>query len=215
VASAPALDRSQRAEQAKAARREEILAAARRIFAARGFRGTTIADIAEEAGIALGTIYLYFPSKEAVFAALNQRLGEIVAGAVQSVAPTRSVQETVRKRVREVFDACSRNRDLVRLVVLNMDPGTELNRRMQAAAEVRNRPLTKELERAVELGTVRRCDPAVTARLIEGMVSMAVYQAFVLAGGEDADTYRDTCADMITAYLQPMVAPSPGGEAGR
>ena len=216
MASAPALDRSQRAELAKAARREEILAAARRIFAAQGFRGTTIADIAEEAGIALGTIYLYYPSKEAVFAALNQRLGEIVAGAVQSVAPTRSVEETVRKRVREVFDACSRNRDLVRLVVLNMDPGTELNRRMQAAAEVRNRPLTKEIATAVEHGTIRPCDPAVTARLIEGMVSMAVYQAFVLAGGEDADTYRQTCADMIAAYLRPVVEPSPDdGGAGR
>ena len=211
MSSAPALDRSQRAELAKATRREEILAAARRVFAARGFRGTTIADIAEEAGIALGTIYLYYPSKEAVFAALNQRLGEIVAGAVQSVTPTRSVQETVRKRVHEVFAACSGNRDLVRLVVLNMDPGTDADRRVQAAAAVRNRPLTRELERAVELGTVRQCDPAVTARLIEGMVSMAVYQAFVLAGGEEADAYRDTCAEMITAYLQTAQPDDAGG----
>ena len=70
-----------RAELAKAARREDILAAARRVFAARGFRGTTIADIADDAGIALGTIYLYFPSKEGVFAALNARLGELIAEA--------------------------------------------------------------------------------------------------------------------------------------
>jgi AcrR family transcriptional regulator len=216
LASAPALERSRKAELAKAARREEILAAARRVFAERGFRGTTIADIAEEAGIALGTIYLYYPSKEAVFAALNERLGEIVSDSVQAVPPTRSVLETTRKRVRRVFDACSRNRDLVRLVVLNTDPGTELTRRMQATAEARNRPLARELGAAVAAGTVRPCDPAVTARLIEGMVSMAVYQAFVLSGGEDADTYRDTCADMIAAYLQPVAGPSPDdGGAGR
>jgi len=216
LASAPILDRSQRAELAKAARRDEILAAARRVFAERGFRGTTIADIAGEAGIALGTIYLYFPSKEAVFAALNQRLGEIVSGSVQDIPPTRSVVETTRKRVRSVFDACSRNRDLVRLIVLNTDQGTELTRRMQAAAEARNRPLARELQAAIAAGTIRRCDPVVTARLIEGMVSMAVYQAFVLSGGEDAETYSETCADMIAAYLQSEVGPPvEGGETGR
>jgi len=76
VATSPVLDRTQRAELAKAARREEILEAARRVFAARGFRGTTIADVAEEAGTALGTIYLYFPSKEAVFGALEGTIYE-------------------------------------------------------------------------------------------------------------------------------------------
>ncbi len=209
MAAPPVLDRSQRAELAKAARREEILAAARRVFATRGFRGTTIADIADEAGIALGTIYLYYPSKEAVFAALNQRLAELIAGAGRAVPPEPSMEATVRRRVHEVFATCSANRDLVRLAVINVDPGTELTRRMQAAAEVRNRPIAKEIAEAVERGTIRTCDPAITARLIEGIVSIAVYQAFVLAGGEDAETYRDTCAEMIVAYLRPVVG-TPG-----
>ena len=75
----PVADRDQRSELAREARRGEILAAARRVVAVRGFRGTTIADIAEEAEIALGTIYLYFTSKESVFAALNQQLRDFAA----------------------------------------------------------------------------------------------------------------------------------------
>ena len=202
MSSAPVLDRSRRAEIAKAARREEILAAARRVFAARGFRGTTIADIAEEAGIALGTIYLYFPSKEAVFAALNQQMAELFSTAVRDMRAVRSVRTTVVRRVAAVFEACAKNRDLVRLVVLNTDPGTDLDRRMHDAAEARHRPLAREIAAGIEAGTIRRCDPAVAARLIQGVISMAVYQAFVVNPNDDADAYRDACAEMICAYLQ-------------
>jgi hypothetical protein len=34
---------------------------------------------------------------------------------------------------------------------------------------------------------------------------MAVYQAFVLSDGQDADSYRDECAEMIVAYMTPAV----------
>ena len=48
-------------------KREDIVAAAARVFAAKGFTGTLIADIAREAGIGKGTIYEYFRSKEELF----------------------------------------------------------------------------------------------------------------------------------------------------
>jgi AcrR family transcriptional regulator len=182
VNDAPVLDRAQRAEAAKKMRREEILAAARRVFAERGFRGTTIADIAEEAGIALGTIYLYFPSKEAVFGALSRRFGELIV---------------------RVFDACRENRDLVQLVVMNSDPESEVARRMRQAEEERNRPFVAGIAAAMRRGVIRAGDPAVMARLVSGVVSIAVYQAFVISGGENADAFRDACADMVVAYMTP------------
>jgi AcrR family transcriptional regulator len=51
-------------------RREEVLEAARRIFARLGYAATTVEEIAKEAGMAKGTIYLYFRSKEEVYTAL-------------------------------------------------------------------------------------------------------------------------------------------------
>lgn len=51
-------------------RRQEILSAARGLFWKNGYHGTSIPKIAEEAELAPGTIYLYFPSKEALYAEL-------------------------------------------------------------------------------------------------------------------------------------------------
>ncbi|HYM16371.1 MAG TPA: TetR/AcrR family transcriptional regulator, partial [Dehalococcoidia bacterium] len=181
--------------------------AARRVFAVRGFRGTTIADIAEEARIALGTIYLYFPSKEAVFAALNETLNDLISGAIADVAPEGSLRETVRRRVDNVFAVCARNRDLLRLVVLNTDPGSDVTLRLRRAADERLRPLVAEFERGVLAGALRPGDAAIMARLASGLVSIAVYQAFVLSDGEAADQYAAECAEMITAYVSPPPSP--------
>jgi TetR/AcrR family transcriptional regulator, regulator of autoinduction and epiphytic fitness len=64
------------------ARRAVILDAALRVFGQYGFRRTSMDDIAREAGIGKGTIYLSFASKEEVFQALAQRLAQqMLAGA--------------------------------------------------------------------------------------------------------------------------------------
>ena len=52
-------------------RRAEIIAAAVQLFHERGFDATTVQHIAAAAGMATGTVYLYFPSKEAVLLALH------------------------------------------------------------------------------------------------------------------------------------------------
>ncbi len=204
MTSAPILDRTRKAEIAKAARREEILAAARRVFAKRGFRGTTIADIAEEAGIALGTIYLYFPSKQEVFAALNEEFNRLIIAAMTDVPPAVSLEETTRRRVDNVFRTCEANRDLVRLVVLNSDPDTAAAKRMRATDTERHGPMVAGIQAAIEAGFIRAGDAYIMTKLVHGLVSIAVYQAFILADGQDADKYRAACGDMIVSYLTPQ-----------
>ena len=61
-------------------RRDQILAAAHGVFASRGFKEATVGDIADAAGIAKGTLYLYFKSKDEVYwAALHRGLDELHA----------------------------------------------------------------------------------------------------------------------------------------
>lgn len=196
-------ERTRRAELAKAARREDILAAARRVFAEQGFRGTTIADIAEAAKIALGTIYLYFASKEDVFAALNQELSALIAAALTDAGGAQTLDDNVRTRIQNVFRVCGENRDLLTLVVLNTDRGSEVTQRLQQAEAARTAPMARGLERAMKAGLIRSADPAVMTKLINGLVSIAVYQAFVRSDGSDAETYCRMCSDMVTAYLRP------------
>lgn len=63
-------------EQLIAARRNQILDAATKVFAAKGFHPTTIKDIAREAGIADGTIYNYFENKTALMLGIFNRMNE-------------------------------------------------------------------------------------------------------------------------------------------
>jgi AcrR family transcriptional regulator len=51
-------------------RRDEIMTAAKKVFARNGFDGTTIADVAKEAGLSFDVVYQYFDSKGALFVAL-------------------------------------------------------------------------------------------------------------------------------------------------
>ena len=64
--------------QTKAATRERIIDAARQLFAANGFEASTTRDIADAAGIASGTLFNYFATKEDILASLA---AEAVAGA--------------------------------------------------------------------------------------------------------------------------------------
>jgi DNA-binding transcriptional regulator YbjK len=63
-----------RATEDKAIRREQLLAAAALLFDARGPREITIAEVARSAGLAKGTVYLYFATKEELFKVKRQLL---------------------------------------------------------------------------------------------------------------------------------------------
>jgi AcrR family transcriptional regulator len=65
---------SPRRQEQKAQRQEEILKAAFDVFAAHGFEAARIDDVARQAGIAKGTIYLYFRDKEQLFRAVVRSL---------------------------------------------------------------------------------------------------------------------------------------------
>jgi len=106
--------------QRRVARRQAILAAALREFSARGFAAARLDDVALVAGIAKGTIYLYFRDKEALFQDLiRSEMSPVVATLEAALAldlPVRIVAErAVELFVREVYGTS--RRDIVRLVL--------------------------------------------------------------------------------------------------
>jgi len=66
-------------------RRDEILDTAERLFHAKGYDKCTVNDILNEIGIAKGTFYYYFKSKEEVMDAIVSRYAEIAAGRVEEI----------------------------------------------------------------------------------------------------------------------------------
>jgi len=99
---------------AKEARRTQILSAAVRCFARRGYYETTIEDLVAETGLSRGALYLYYPSKEAIYLAISERWGcgleeAIRARLTPDLSPAATLQlliEVTGEHVRAETDAC-------------------------------------------------------------------------------------------------------------
>ena len=77
-----------RVSKPAAERREEILDAAERLFAAKGVTATTTGDILEAVGIAKGTLYYHFTGKDAILRALIERTAALIAERAAAAAAT-------------------------------------------------------------------------------------------------------------------------------
>ena len=110
----PALQRARSAAD-KELRRAQLVAAATQLFAESDFDAVTIARVAERAGVAKGTAYLYFATKETLFLALvREALARWLVALTQRLGRTRSAQAVPRAIAKSLAD----QRDLRRLLVL-------------------------------------------------------------------------------------------------
>ena len=85
--------------------RDRILAAARRTFRRRGYVRAPMAEIARSAGIAVGTLYLYFDSKEAIARAITAERFEAAVRVVIPALERPLTRPRIRRMVYDTFDA--------------------------------------------------------------------------------------------------------------
>jgi AcrR family transcriptional regulator len=115
--------RSRRAkppDMRKAERREAILAAALDEFSAQGFAATRLDDVAKRAGVAKGTLYLYFHSKDALFQELVRTMLTPVVGSLEALRDADVPMRVLADRmvdlfVDEIFG--TRRREVIRLMI--------------------------------------------------------------------------------------------------
>lgn len=110
---------SPRGQAQKSQRQEQILAAAFRVFASQGYEAARLDDVAERAGIAKGTIYLYFRDKKQLFRAVVRSL---LKKRLDAVARTfsGSAEDLLRDLVSRMYGEIVSNekvRSIVRLLV--------------------------------------------------------------------------------------------------
>ncbi|MDH3479934.1 MAG: TetR family transcriptional regulator, partial [Gemmatimonadota bacterium] len=98
----------------KEAKRERMLDAAVLEIARHGYFGTTVSSIARRAGVADGTIYLYFKSKEDVLVSIFQRAMQQFIGEAQRIVddPVAGAEEKFRRTVTLHLSLLGENRDL-------------------------------------------------------------------------------------------------------
>ncbi|HSN26615.1 MAG TPA: TetR/AcrR family transcriptional regulator [Kofleriaceae bacterium] len=88
-------------------KRERILSAAERIFARHGFFAAKVSDVAKEAGVADGTIYLYFKSKDDLLISLFERRMLELTEALQEAIAGKPPREQLRSFIRTYLQKCS------------------------------------------------------------------------------------------------------------
>jgi AcrR family transcriptional regulator len=106
-------------EESRARKREEILACAARVFAANGFPGTDVQAVADAAGVAKGTLYLYFPSKEEMFlAAVDQGIKQLKAYIDSCTADLADPLERIGAAIHAYLRFFKKHPELVELLIL-------------------------------------------------------------------------------------------------
>ena len=107
---------------------QQIIEAAIRVFARNSYYNSRVSDIAREASIASGTIYLYFKTKDEILVTLFQdKMAQWVASVRREVAAERDPLAKIRKIVALHF-RCSRRVELAEVVQVEPAAGPEVLR---------------------------------------------------------------------------------------
>jgi AcrR family transcriptional regulator len=158
-----------RSSRRRARTRANLLVAARKVFAQRGYHDTSIAEITGLADIGVGTFYLYFRDKEELFATLIheglQGTREQITAAIQ-----RAGQSTLPTIVETIFHHAYAQRDLFQIA---LGQGNNANRAFRAQAEIAH-ALMQVLETAQSEGILAGYDVALLARFITGIIMQGI-----------------------------------------
>jgi AcrR family transcriptional regulator len=194
-------------------KREVVLAAAVRCFAAHGLAGSGMRDIARAAGLTEGTLYHYFPSKDALIAGAF-RWSAFGAPDVRSAMARRELplRERLLSVGEEFLAALRRDPDWTRVVIreaLRAAPegdgnGNTIRGALVTLATDRIRALSAALRDELRAGRIAECDPRqVAAHLLHALLGHFVAEA---VGGaaprEAADPFLVHLVDTIAGALE-------------
>ncbi len=112
------MPRPSRSEVLTAFRKSALLDAARRVFGQSGFEAATIDDIARDAGVAKGTVYLYYPSKWSIYwAALEEGIAELDGLTRERVRRATTLHQAIRDFILTKVEYFDERRDFFRIYV--------------------------------------------------------------------------------------------------
>lgn len=191
-------------EQLTEQRRKQILDAALAVFSRKGYGQSTIPDIAREGGIAVGTIYNYYPSKRDI-------LVSVLAGRVLSEpflnlmeqSPEVDDREFFRALAQERLTMLSRDADKFLFMISEVYRDQEFRRQWaQGVVQPALRRAEKRVRSRMESGAFRPMQAEIAVRALAGMgIGFAV---LTMIEGEDGPCYRLPTED-LAAQLADIV----------
>jgi AcrR family transcriptional regulator len=193
-------------------RKKQILEAATRVFAARGFEGATISDIAREAGIAEGSIYNYFKNKNDLLISLPRQMIEPAIANVNArmsmtgVAEPFAPEQMLTMVAKNIVSAIQQNAHIFRALVSalpNMKQSQRekyLNQVVMYATGVLESYFVEQIKQGV---FCPHQNPTILARAFVGMFFPYIVFRELLQVETDADwTYDQIIAETVPLFLR-------------
>jgi TetR/AcrR family fatty acid metabolism transcriptional regulator len=187
-------------------RRRELVDAAVRVFARKGFHGSRVGDIAEEAGVAHGLLYHYFRSKDEVLETIFRETWSGLVGQTRRIEESCDhLPEQLRRFARIYLGSWLVTPEVIRVLVREVARSPEVGNRVDEIRE-----LFVVLQRMIaagrERGEVRAdCDPQLAAWAVYGALE-EILTGWVLgqlpAEEEDVERAVVTVVDVACAGLQ-------------
>ena len=188
--------------------RKEILLAAEKLFAAKGFFPTTMSEIAQEAQFGTGTLYKYFKSKEDLyFTLIEEKTAEINRPIRAELSKKMSAIERVEKILRIQFEFIERNRDFFRIYIsersgfewtVKDDLGKGIYKKMVAYIHL----LAQVMKQGIKDGAFKPKDPMDLAHALVGIVNSFVFEWLIAPRPYPLLSKVDTVLDIFLRGAQ-------------
>jgi AcrR family transcriptional regulator len=159
-----------RGARRRARTRTDLLVAARKVFAIRGYHDATITEITETAAVGAGTFYLHFPDKEAIFTTvLEEGLQAIRQQVMEEVAY--HSHPSLPVAIRAVFHRVYEQRDLIRIARMGAAGAARRSRGPDLLVEM----FLRFLEGTQDLAPFSQEETPLLAVLLEGLMDRAFH----------------------------------------
>ncbi len=162
-------------------RRNEILDVAERLFAEKGFDHTSTNDILQEIGIARGTLYYHFKSKEDILDAMIDRMTEQLLAKASAIAANGEIPVLQRLTL------------TIMSLNVNNEVGQEVMRQM-------HRPQNALMHQKMQEKLLRGVDPIITGLLVEGIEQGICHTDYPAEAIEMLMLYSNTAFDDLMEY---------------
>lgn len=186
-------------------KREAILRAGVRVFAAKGFFNSKVADIAREAGIADGTVYLYFKSKDEILHSIFDRaMADFIEEGRRELEPLEDPIHKLRTIARLHLQRLSADRDLAIVFQVELRGSTKFMREFSAAGFAEYLDIIKRTIEAGQKQGVFRKDmkPVVCAKIFYGALDEMVTNWILSANNYPLPPMAD---EVLKIYLGGLV----------
>lgn len=178
-------------------KRESILTAARVLFTEHNYEKVTIADIARQAGVAVGTVYLYFRNKHEVYTAVALDLDARLA---QFFEDPRLLELPLAQALAEMIDAIFQfghtHLQLMSMLQVDFHSLEDLEQHQQTHNRI-VAALVHIFDQAITRGELAPFDTRAYAEMLNVLGNSLMHQCFGVEQGQRTDYFRAALTDLI------------------